>query len=380
MSEIQTYKSFDDMNLKDDLLRGIFSYGFERPSAIQQKAIKPITQGKDVIVQAQSGNGKTATFSIGLLQQIDDKIKDLQALVLAPTRELAMQSNYVINSLGHYLGLTINLFVGGTLVKDDLQNLKQGVQVAVGTPGRILDLVKRGQMNVSKLKIIVIDEADEMLNKGFREQLKSLFDYIPTKAQVCLVSATLPNEILELSKQILNDPISILVKNEELTLEGIAQYFVYLEKDDYKFETLCDLYENLSIVQAIIYCNSKRKVDEVVKLLNDNDHSVVAIHSEVPFPERERIMREFRSGSARVLVTTNLLARGIDLQQINLVINYDIPFKVEDYLHRIGRTGRFGRKGIAINFVTENDYKSFRAIEQHYNTTIKELPMDLGQI
>lgn len=374
------YTSFDDMNLKENVLRGIYAYGYERPSLIQQRAIVPICSGRDTIAQAQSGMGKTATFCIAALQLLDEKNKNTQCIIISPTRELSQQTRTVLCSLAQYMDIKVHTFIGGTSIKEDLDILSKGVQIAIGTPGRLLDMSKRRQLRMDSVKLLIIDEADEMLSKGFRDQIYDVFQLLPGNTQVVLISATMPEEMFDLSTRFMRNPNRILVKREQLTLEGIRQFYVYLEKENFKFDTLCDLYENMSITQCIIYCNTKRKVDELVKRLTEADHTVSAIHGETSFEERERIMLNFRQGNARVLISTDLLARGIDVQQVSLVINYDLPFNIENYLHRIGRTGRFGRKGVAINFVCERDVGTLREIESHYSTEIKELPMDLANI
>jgi len=372
--------SFDDMNLKDDLLRGIYAYGFERPSAIQQRGIMPILANHDTIAQAQSGTGKTATFSIAILQQIDGKLNKTQALVLAPTRELAQQIQKVVRALGDFLAVTSHACVGGTLVRDDIRILRDGVQVVVGTPGRVYDMINRNSLNLNNVKLFVLDEADEMLSRGFKDQIYDVFQHLPSKVQVCLFSATMPDEILEISNRFMRKPVRILVKRDELTLEGIKQFYVAVEREDWKLETLCDLYETLTITQAIIYCNTRRKVDWLTDKMGQRDFTVSSMHGDMTGQERELIMKEFRSGSSRVLITTDLLARGIDVQQVSLVINYDMPANRENYIHRIGRSGRFGRKGVAINFVTDEDTRAMREIEQFYNTSIEEMPMNVADL
>jgi translation initiation factor 4A len=359
---------------------GIYAYGFERPSAIQQRAIMPILGKHDTIAQAQSGTGKTATFSIGVLQQIDGKSNRTQALILAPTRELAQQIHKVCGALGDFLSINIHACVGGTLVRDDVRKLQDGVQVVVGTPGRVYDMLKRNALNLSQVKIFVLDEADEMLSRGFKDQIYDIFQFLPNNVQVCLFSATIPEEILDISQRFMRTPIRILVKKEELTLEGIKQFYIAVEKEDWKLETLCDLYETLTITQAIIYCNTRRKVDWLTDKMTQRDFTVSSMHGDMQPGERELIMKEFRSGSSRVLITTDLLARGIDVQQVSLVINYDLPANRENYLHRIGRSGRFGRKGVAINFVTTEDVRALRELEAFYNTQIEEMPMNVADL
>jgi translation initiation factor 4A len=376
----ETVESFDDMGLKDQLLRGIYSYGFERPSVIQQKGIKPIILGRDTIAQAQSGTGKTATFTIGLLQAIDTSVRQCQSLILAPTRELAQQITRVVGQIGDYMKIKCHACIGGTVVREDIRILEQGVHVVVGTPGRVFDMMQRKHLSTNYLKIFILDEADEMLSRGFKEQIQEIFQLLPGTIQCCLFSATMPPDILRLTEEFMRDPIKILVKKDELTLEGIKQYYIAIEKEEWKFDTLCDLYENLDIAQAIIYSNTRRRVETLATQLQERDFVVSFMHGDMEQGQRELIMREFRTGSTRVLITTDLLARGIDVQQVSLVINYDMPTNYENYLHRIGRSGRFGRKGVAINFVTEVDAQMLKDLETHYNTHIEEMPSDLSEV
>jgi len=376
----KTVDSFDDMVLKEELLRGIYGHGFEKPSSIQQRGILPIIEGRDTIAQAQSGTGKTGTFAIAGLQILNAKEADCQMLILAPTRELAQQIHKVIQQLGTYLTVTSRACVGGTSVREDVQHLSAGIQVVVGTPGRVNDMINRGALRLEKLKLFVLDEADEMLSRGFKDQIYDCFQFLPADVQVALFSATMPNEILQLTSRFMRDPVQILVKKEELTLDGIKQYYVAVEKEDYKLATLIDLYESLTIQQAIIYCNTRRKVNWLTDKMKQQDFTVSSMHGDMQQQERDLIMREFRSGSTRVLITTDLLARGIDVQQVSLVINYDLPMNRENYIHRIGRSGRYGRKGVAINFVTDEDEEKLREIEQFYNTHVDELPMEVTDI
>jgi len=378
--EYSVVDSFDDLELQEGLLRGIYSYGFERPSAIQQRGIRPVLDGRDTIGQAQSGTGKTATFVIGALQRIDYSNHQCQALILAPTRELAQQIHKVVLALGDYLKVRCHSCIGGTSVRDDIDRLRDGQQVIVGTPGRVLDMIGKRHMNVSNLLTFVLDEADEMLSRGFKDQIYDIFKTLPPKVQVCLFSATMAPEILDLTTKFMQDAVRILVKKDELTLEGIRQFYVAIEKEEWKLDTLCDLYETLTITQAIIYCNTRRKVDFLADQMTKRDFTVSTMHAELDQKERDLIMREFRSGSSRVLISTDLLARGIDVQQVSLVINYDLPQNMENYLHRIGRSGRFGRKGVAINFVTNNDVRAMKDIERYYHTQIEEMPMDIADM
>jgi len=372
--------NFDDMSLCEDLLRGIYAYGFEKPSAIQQRAIVPCIAGHDVIAQAQSGTGKTATFAISVLESLDVNVKECQSLILAPTRELAQQIQKVVLALGDYMGVLCHACIGGTNVQQDIRVLEAGQHVVVGTPGRVYDMINRQALDPRGIKTFVLDEADEMLSRGFKDQIYDVFRYMSNKIQVILLSATMPADVLEVTQKFMRDPIRILVKKEQLTLEGIKQFYIGVEREEWKLDTLCDLYETLTITQAVIFCNTRRKVDWLTEKMHSRDFTVSAMHGDMDQKERDVIMREFRSGSSRVLITTDLLARGIDVQQVSLVINYDLPTNRENYIHRIGRGGRFGRKGVAINFITEDDRRSLKDIEQFYNTQIDEMPMNVADL
>jgi len=378
--EYPVFESFDDYDLDEDLLRGIYSYGFEKPSAIQQRGIKPILDGRDTIGQAQSGTGKTATFVIGVLQRIDLGLKACQGLILAPTRELANQIQKVAIALGDYMKVRCHACIGGTSVSSDIEKLRDGQHIIVSTPGRVYDMIGKRHLRVEDLLTFVLDEADEMLSRGFKDQIYDIFKTLPPNVQVCLFSATMAPEILDLTTKFMRDAVRILVKKDELTLEGIRQFYVAIEKEEWKLDTLCDLYETLTITQAIIYCNTRRKVEFLSDQLAKRDFTISIMHADLDQKERDLVMREFRSGSSRVLISTDLLARGIDVQQVSLVINFDLPSNMENYLHRIGRSGRFGRKGVAINFVTNNDVRSMKDIEKFYHTQIEEMPMDIADL
>eukprot|EP00601_Ochromonadales_sp_CCMP2298_P006519 CAMPEP_0173204370 /NCGR_PEP_ID=MMETSP1141-20130122/20072_1 /TAXON_ID=483371 /ORGANISM="non described non described, Strain CCMP2298" /LENGTH=406 /DNA_ID=CAMNT_0014130001 /DNA_START=266 /DNA_END=1486 /DNA_ORIENTATION=+ len=378
--DVNIHATFDAMRLKEDLLRGIYAYGFERPSAIQQRAIVPIIQGRDVIAQSQSGTGKTAVFSIGVLQSLDTTSNETQALTISPTRELAEQTQKVLLALGDFMNVQCHACIGGKSVGEDIKRLDHGVQVVSGTPGRVFDMIQRKSLRTRNIKMLVIDEADEMLNKGFKEQIYDIYRYLPPTTQVVLVSATLPQEVLDMTKKFMNEPVRILVKRDELTLEGIKQFFVAVEREEWKFDTLCDLYDTLTITQAVIFCNTKKKVDWLATKMRENNFTVSAMHGEMPQKERDTIMEEFRSGGSRVLIATDVWGRGLDVQQVSLVINYDLPNNRELYIHRIGRSGRFGRKGVAINFVKDDDISVLRDIEQYYSTQIDEMPMNVADL
>ena len=369
------------MELRDELLRGIYAYGFEKPSAIQSRAIMPMIRGRDTIAQAQSGMGKTAAFVIGILQNIDTTNRKVQALILAPTRELAQQIQKVVVALAEYMGVNCHICIGGTLVSEDIRVFQIDTpHVVVGTPGRVHDMIQRRALGTSQIKTFCLDESDEMLSRGFKEQIYDVFQFMPPSCQVGLFSATMPQEVLEMTEKFMRNPIRILVKKDELTLEGIKQFYIAIEKEEWKLDTLCDLYETLTITQAIIYTNTRRKVEWLAEKMGERDFTVSMLHGDMDQKDRDTIMREFRTGSSRVLITTDLLARGIDVQQVSLVINYDLPTNRENYIHRIGRSGRFGRKGVAINFLTDADVRALRDIEQFYNTSVLEMPMDVADL
>jgi len=372
--------NFDNMSLQENLLRGIYAYGFEKPSSIQQRAIVPLTKARDVLAQAQSGTGKTATFSIGILQQVDVGLMECQGLILAPTRELAQQIQRVVLALGDYLGVRCHACIGGTRVRDDLTKLQAGVHIVVGTPGRVYDMLSRRVLRPDHIKVFVLDEADEMLSRGFKDQIYDIFQSLPSNVQVGLFSATMPPEAVEITQKFMRNPVRILVKRDELTLEGIRQFYISVEKEEWKLDTLCDLYDTLNITQSVIFCNTRRKVDWLTDKMRSREFTVSSTHGDLDSREREIILNEFRTGSSRVLITTDLLARGIDVQQVSLVINYDLPRNLENYIHRIGRSGRFGRKGVAINFVTREDVQTLRELEQFYNTSIEEMPANVADL
>ena len=377
---VKVVSTFDSMGIREDLLRGLYSYGFEKPSAIQQRAIVPITSGRDVIAQAQSGTGKTSMISLALCQMLDTNTREIQALVLSPTRELATQTEKTALALGNFMNVQVHACIGGRSIGDDIRKLDHGVHIVSGTPGRVFDMIKRRNLRTRNIKALILDEADEMLNKGFKEQIYDVYRYLPPETQVVLVSATLPQEVLEMSTKFMTDPIRIHVKRDELTLEGIKQFFVAVEKEEWKFDTLCDLYDTLTITQAVIFCNTKRKVDWLTDKMRQNNFTVSSMHGDMPQKERDAIMGEFRGGTTRVLITTDVWARGIDVQQVSLVINYDLPNNRENYIHRIGRSGRYGRKGVAINFVKADDVRILRDIEQYYSTQIDEMPMNVADL
>lgn len=378
--EIQVINSFDKLGLKEELLRGVYSYGFEKPSAVQQRAILPILKGRDTIVQSQSGTGKTAVFCLGALQCVNVLERETQVIILSPTRELAEQSQKVCMALGDYMNVQVHCCVGGKRVSDDIKALESGSHIVSGSPGRVFHMIQERHLGIRKVKLLILDEADEMLKQGFKDQVYDIYRCLPPSTQVVLVSATLPQDILEMTHRFMNNPFKILVKRDELTLEGIKQFFVAVEKEQWKFDTLCDLYDTLTITQAVIFCNTRQKVDWLSDKMRNANFTVAAMHGEMNQKERDQIMQQFRSGRARVLITTDLWGRGLDVQQVSLVICYDLPNNRELYIHRIGRSGRFGRKGVAINFVKDDDIRTLRDIEQFYSTQIDEMPMNVADL
>ena len=375
---LEHINSFDELHEKisDSIMRGIFSCGYEQPSTIQKLGILPILSGRDVIAQAQSGTGKTATFCIGGLARVDISVAATQVLILSPTRELSIQIASVAENIASFQKeIRIKTLMGGNSVQDDVNDLKSGsYQVAVGCPGRVTDLLQRKALDSFEIKTFILDEADEMLARGFQEQICKIFNYLSPDVQVVLFSATMPPETMEITKKFMRNPIVIKVKTENLSLDGIEQYFTTMENDTEKFDKLLILFRKSSIQQCIIYANSVERVKYLCRLLNENGFSVCEIHSDLNRGERERTLNQFKSGQMRTLVSTDVTARGIDVQQVNLVVNFDIPRDENVYLHRIGRSGRWGRTGTAINFVTRRDIYTMEKIEQVYNKKIKEYP------
>jgi len=372
-----------DLDLRPNILRGIFAYGFEKPSPIQKKGLIPLVQpgckGKrrDILAQAQSGTGKTACFGVGSLQIIDSTKDETQVLILAPTHELASQIKSVVSDIGRFDKVKVQLLVGGTSVEGDRNKLdNETPQIVVGTPGRVHDMIRRKYLKTDKMQLIVIDEADEMLSQGFKEQIYKIFQYMNNNIQIGLFSATVPESLEELSGKFMRNPIKILVKAEQLTLQGIAQYYIQLDNDEQKYSCIKDLFEGLTISQAIIYCNSTRRVDDLEEAMVKDEFPVKKIHGKMEESERKEVHDDFKAGGCRVLVTSDLFARGIDIQQVSVVINFDVPKSEHTYLHRIGRSGRWGRKGIAVNFVTRHDGCRLKQFEEYYSTEIKEMPAD----
>jgi translation initiation factor 4A len=374
-SEVRVITSFEDMTLHQNVLRGIYSYGCEKPFAIQQRAIAPFIRGGDIIAQAQFGAGKTVAFSIGLLQRVDFRHRNLQALVLSPTREHAERTHSVISKVGEYMSDVegfVHTFVGKTHVQEEL-NLQAGIIVAVGTPGRISDEIKRGAMRTDSLRVLILDKADEMLSEGYCDQICDIFKCLPKDIQVALFSATMPEDVLELAKKLMRNPTRILVNH---TLEGVKQFFVAVEEEG-KMDMLMYICDTVLLGRSVFFANTRRKVDYIAEKLIHHNHAVSSIHAEMPRDQREKFISTFCNYNSRVLVATDLVARSI-YTHVDLVINIDLPINSEDYLPRICFGGRYRSNVDVINFVARRDVKVLKEIEKRYHIEIKELPPDIA--
>jgi translation initiation factor 4A len=379
--DLRVYESFDDMNLPEEVLRGIYSHGFEKPSAIQKKGIVPIKEGRDVLAQAQSGTGKTGTFTIGSLSRIDPSMKRVQVLVLVPVRELAQQIEGVAKALGQHMGVSVYSATGGTPLRDDIKAIDRGCQFLVGTPGRIYDLMNRNVLVSEYIRVLIFDEADQMLEDRFKEQVMCILQRgFPVETKIALFSATMDSDVIEVANQLLRDPVKILVNPEDVPLDGIKQYYIPLESEDWKYDVLCDIYQQLNINQALIYCNKRQRAEWLAEKMSTAGFPLSFIHGEMDVEERKKRMKDFRNGVVRVMISTDMLARGIDVQQVSLVINYELPNVKENYIHRIGRAGRFGRKGVTINLISKDESRARDEIQDHFKITMSELPTDLSSI
>jgi len=397
---INQIDSWDELDIDPNILRGIYAYGYERPSPIQRKAILPMLKKRDLIAQAQSGTGKTATFAIGALARVDLKENKNQVLILSPTRELTTQTANVVKNLGSLMdGLRVEtLFGGGNQAasstnltvdswrkndietKDTKEKRKERTysHILCGCPGKVYDMMRTNRITTRSIRLIILDEADEVLSSGFKEQVYNIFQHLSNDVNIALFSATLPNYVFTITNKIMRNPVQICVKAEQLTLEGIAQYFVAVENDMQKFEVLKDIYSYISLSQCMIYCNSVRRVNDLYNAMLEEGFPVCCIHSNMDKKTRDESFTDFRTGKYRVMISSNVTSRGIDIQQVSTVINYDIPKCVHTYLHRIGRSGRWGRKGVGINFVTRYDCHKMKEIEQHYACQINEMPSNLS--
>ena len=373
--------TFEEMGLKEELLRGILSEGFDHPSISQQRAILTILTGKDTIIEAPSGTGKTIAFTIAMLQTIDTSLSKTQALVLAPSRELALHIHRVARALGDNLSFSSHACIGGTNVREDLSILRGGVQLVVGTPGRVMDMVKRKNLNLSHCKMVVMAEAFKLLSHDFKSQIDKIFVHLPATTQFVLSFATVTQKILDIANLFMREPERVLVKEEELTLDGMQQFYSKVEEEDKKYDTLSSLYETAFCTQTIIFCDTPRTIHWLADKMAENGFTVSSLHNDMSRQDREGALKDFHSGLSHVLITTD--ARGIDIPPLSLVINYDLPSSREKYIRRIGpfgRLGRHGRKCVVINFVTSDDVGNIRDIEGFYGITIPEVPTDVAKL
>lgn len=368
---------FEDYCLKRELLMGIFEKGFERPSPIQEQSIPIALAGRDIMARAKNGTGKTAAYLIPLLERVDPEKPYIQALVLVPTRELALQTSQICKDLSNHLGTKVMVTLGGTSLKDDIMRLYQTVHVVVATPGRILDLMKKNIADMSRCEMLVMDEADKLLSMDFKNLLDTLIEILPKNRQILLYSATFPLTVKEFKERYLMKPYEINLM-EELTLKGITQYYAFVEEKQ-KVHCLNTLFSKLQVNQSIIFCNSVQRVELLARKITQLGYSCFYIHSRMQQSHRNRVFHDFRSGQCRNLVCSDLFTRGIDIQAVNVVINFDFPKNSETYLHRIGRSGRFGHLGIAINLITYDDRFNLYQVEQELGTEIKPIPPSIDK-
>jgi ATP-dependent RNA helicase DDX6/DHH1 len=364
--------SFEDFYLKRELLMGIFEKGYEKPSPIQEETIPIALAGRDILARAKNGTGKTAAFVIPCLEKVDPLKNTLQVLVLVPTRELALQTSQVTKELGKHLKVEVMVTTGGTSLKDDIMRLYNPVHILVATPGRVLDLANKGVANLSNCGLFVMDEADKLLSPEFQPLIEQVINFLPAERQMLMFSATFPITVKEFRDKFLKRPYEINLM-EQLTLKGVSQYYAFVEERQ-KIHCLNTLFSKLQINQSIIFCNSVNRVELLAKKITELGYSCFYIHAKMLQAHRNRVFHDFRNGGCRNLVCSDLFTRGIDIQAVNVVINFDFPKNSETYLHRIGRSGRFGHLGLAINFVTYDDRFNLYKIEQELGTEIKPIP------
>jgi superfamily II DNA/RNA helicase len=372
--------NFDNLNLNTNLIKGIYLYGFNQPSKIQIKGITSINTGRDCILQSQSGTGKTATYLLGVMNRLESNSNNCQGIIITPTRELTNQVYDVAIHLGKFLKIKIVKCTGGTDLNQTKIDMKNS-NLVIGTLGRIYHMILENRLNIFNLKFIVLDEADELLDDGITDKLHFILEKAPSGIQTVLISATISNNILNVIKKYIYDPIKILLKNNEITVDLITQFYLDVEIEEYKFDTLLDLYNLISTSQTIIFCNTIRKVEWLEENLKLNNFPITVIHSSMTQKERDNIVKEFRDGKTRLLLTTDLLSRGIDIPQVNMVINYDLPPNKETYIHRIGRCGRFDKKGVAITMIKMTDpvdVKTFNKMKHFYKIDISEMPDNIN--
>jgi superfamily II DNA/RNA helicase len=377
--EIET-DNFDSLNLKADLLKGVYLHGFTQPSKIQIKGIGSINTGKDCILQSQSGTGKTATYLLGVINRLETTEKGCQGIIITPTRELAEQVYDVACNLTKYTSYKITKCIGGSDVQQNRNDLKVS-SLVIGTLGRISHMIEEKKINIHKINFLVLDEADDLLSDGISDKLQSIFNKAPIGIQIVLISATMSINVFNASNKFQHEPIKILLKNNEIIADLISQFYLDVETEELKFDTLLDLYNLVSTSQTIIFCNTIRKVQWLEEQLKKNNFTITVIHSNMTQPERDVVIKDFRDGKTRLLLTTDLLSRGIDIPQVNMVINYDLPINKETYVHRIGRCGRFDKKGVAITMVKMSDAtdtKTFNKMKHYYKMNIEEMPESIG--
>ncbi|KAH8903369.1 ATP-dependent RNA helicase dhh-1 [Coniochaeta sp. PMI_546] len=368
---------FEDFGLSRDLLMGIFEAGFEKPSPIQEESIPVALAGRDVLARAKNGTGKTAAFVIPALQKINPKVSKIQCLILVPTRELAMQTSQVCKTLGKHLGINVMVTTGGTGLRDDILRLQDAVHIVVGTPGRILDLAGKGVADLSECPMFIMDEADKLLSAEFTPVIEQLLQFHPKDRQVMLFSATFPLSVKDFSDKNMNDPYEINLM-DELTLRGITQYYAFVDEKQ-KVHCLNTLFSKLQINQSIIFCNSTNRVELLAKKITELGYSCFYSHAKMAQQARNRVFHDFRNGVCRNLVCSDLLTRGIDIQAVNVVINFDFPKNAETYLHRIGRSGRYGHLGLAINLINWDDRFNLYNIERDLGTEIQPIPATIDK-
>ncbi|XP_074597809.1 ATP-dependent RNA helicase me31b [Brevipalpus obovatus] len=363
---------FEEFCLKRELLMGIFEKGWEKPSPIQEAAIPMALLGRDILARAKNGTGKTGAYIIPLLQRIDVTLDHIQALIIVPTRELALQTSQICIELSKFLHARVMVTTGGTNLKEDIMRIYEKVHVIIATPGRILDLIDKKVAKVDKCRMLVLDEADKLLSQDFNAMLDSVISYLPKDRQILMFSATFPLTVENFMKKHLHEPYEINLM-EELTLKGVTQYYAFVQERQ-KVHCLNTLFSKLQINQSIIFCNSTQRVELLAKKIAELGYSCYYIHAKMSQPHRNRVFHDFRNGLCRNLVCSDLFTRGIDIQAVNVVINFDFPKMAETYLHRIGRSGRFGHLGIAINLITYDDRFNLHRIEQELGTEIKPIP------
>ncbi len=366
---------FDELDLYPQILRGIAEMGFEEATPIQARAIPVLMNGGDVIGQAQTGTGKTAAFGIPLLQKVDSQNKKTQAIILCPTRELAIQVAEEIRNLSKYMhGIKILPVYGGQDIGKQIRSLKGGAQIIVGTPGRVMDHLRRRTIRCDEVHAIVLDEADEMLNMGFREDIETVLGYLPEERQTVLFSATMPKPILEITKKYQKNAETIKVVKKELTVPSIEQYYYDVKRKD-KMEVLSRLLDVYNPKLSLVFCNTKRMVDEVTSALQGRGYFAEGLHGDMKQAQRDRVMNSFRNGKTEILVATDVAARGIDVDNVEAVFNYDLPQDDEYYVHRIGRTGRAGKCGQAFTFVKGKEVYKLKDIQRYCKTKILAKPI-----